>query len=68
MCDLNCRMNSLLADFSYCNRDSISFIIKRQIFVYTAWRKAILKYINYHSPHTILINYIIQCYPIDIIL
>ena len=27
-CDLNCRMNSLLADFSYCNSDTISMLFK----------------------------------------
>ena len=26
-CDLNCRMNSLLADFSYCNCDTILCVI-----------------------------------------
>ena len=27
MCDLNCRMNSYLADFSYCNSDTILYVI-----------------------------------------
>ena len=27
-CDLNCRINSLLADFSHCNSDTISMLLK----------------------------------------
>ena len=85
-CDLNCRMNSLLADFSYCNSDTISMLFKSycmniygsQIWkfynkevniFYTAWRKAIRQiYRLPYRTHNILINHIIQCYPIDIIL
>ena len=85
-CDLNCRMNSLLADFSYCNSDTISMLFKSycmniygsQIWkfynkevniFYTAWRKAIRQiYKLPYRTHNILINHIIQCYPIDIIL
>ena len=86
-CDLNCRMNSLLADVSYCNSDTISMLFKSycmniygcQIWkfynkevniFYTHGEKQFAKYINYHIIRTnnILINHIIQCYPIDIIL
>ena len=85
-CDLNCRMNSLLADFSYCNSVTISMLFKSycmniygsQIWkfynkevniFYTAWRKAIRQiYKLPYRTHNILINHIIQCYPIDIIL
>ena len=79
-------MNSLLADFSYCNSDTISMLFKSycmniygsQIWrfynkevniFYTAWRKAIRQiYKLPYRTRNILINHIIQCYPIDIIL
>ena len=86
MWDLNCRMNSLLADFSYCNSDTISMLFKfdcmniygsqiwkfynKEVHIfYTAWRKAIRQiYKLPYRTHNILINHIIQCYPIDLIL
>ena len=79
-------MNSLLADFSYCNSDTIFMLFKSycmniygsQIWkfynnevniFFTAWRKAIRQiYKLPYRTHNILINHIIQCYPIDIIL
>ena len=79
-------MNSLLADFSYCDSDTkfmlfISYcmnIYGSQIWkfynnevniFYTAWQKAICQiYTLPYRRHNILINHIIQCYPIDIIL
>ena len=84
-CDLNCRMNSLLADFSYCNSDTISMLFKsyymniygsqiRKLYnkevniLYTAWRNIRHIYKLPYRTHNMLINHIIQCYPIDIIL
>ena len=79
-------MNSLLADFTYCNSDTISMLFisyyvniygsqiwkfynKEVHIFYTAWRKAICQiYKLPYRTHNILINHIIQCYPIDIIL
>ena len=62
-CDLNCRMNSLLADFSYCNSDTISMLFKSycmNIYGSQIWKfynKEVnifsSAYINYHIEHTI---------------
>ena len=46
-----------------------TFYNKEVNIFYTAWRKAIRQIYNLpYRTHNILINHIIQCYPIDIIL
>ena len=39
-CDLNCRMNNLLTEFTYCNSDTISMLFKSyciNIYVSQIW-------------------------------